>query len=60
MAPTAVPASRQPNSGVVPIETMASMPGLDFVRAIFARQLPEPPITQMVEPFDRMVQLVSP
>ena len=38
--------------GVVPIETMASMPGLDFVRAIFARQLPEPPIMQTVEPFD--------
>jgi uncharacterized protein (TIGR00369 family) len=38
--------------GVTPIETMASMPGLDFVRAIFARQLPEPPIMQTVEPFD--------
>jgi uncharacterized protein (TIGR00369 family) len=38
--------------GVVPIEVMASMPGLDFVRAIFARQLPEPPIMQTVEPFD--------
>ena len=38
--------------GVVPVEVMASMPGLDFVRAIFARQLPEPPIMQTVEPFD--------
>jgi len=38
--------------GVVPIEVMASMSGLDFVRAIFARQLPEPPIMQTVEPFD--------
>ncbi|QDP22474.1 PaaI family thioesterase [Bradyrhizobium cosmicum] len=38
--------------GVVPIEVMAAMPGLDFVRAIFARQLPEPPIMQTVEPFD--------
>src|SRR6201995_5025421 len=37
---------------VVPLEVMASMPGLDFVRAIFARQLPEPPIMQTVEPFD--------
>jgi uncharacterized protein (TIGR00369 family) len=37
---------------VVPIEIMASMPGLDFVRGIFARQLPEPPIMQTVEPFD--------
>ena len=38
--------------GVVPLEVMASMSGLDFVRAIFARQLPEPPIMQTVEPFD--------
>ena len=38
--------------GVVPVEVMASMSGLDFVRAIFARQLPEPPIMQTVEPFD--------
>jgi uncharacterized protein (TIGR00369 family) len=38
--------------GVVPIEVMASMPGLDFVRGIFARTLPEPPIMQGVEPFD--------
>jgi uncharacterized protein (TIGR00369 family) len=28
------------------------MPGLDFVRGIFARRLPEPPIMQGVEPFD--------
>jgi hypothetical protein len=38
--------------GVVPIDVMASMSGLDFVRAIFARRLPEPPIMQTVEPFD--------
>src|SRR5882672_1308610 len=38
--------------GVTPLEVMASMPGLDFVRAIFARRLPEPPIMQGVEPFD--------
>lgn len=42
--------------GVVPIEVMAAMPGLDFVRAIFARQLPEPPIMQTVEPFDCTVE----
>jgi hypothetical protein len=29
--------------GIVPIDVMASMSGLDFVRAIFARRLPEPP-----------------
>ena len=38
--------------GVVAVDVMASMSGLDFVRAIFARQLPEPPIMQTVEPFD--------
>ncbi|MBR0693756.1 PaaI family thioesterase [Bradyrhizobium lablabi] len=38
--------------GVSSIEVMASMPGLDFVRAIFDRRLPEPPIMQTVEPFD--------
>jgi uncharacterized protein (TIGR00369 family) len=38
--------------GVVPVEVMASMSGLDFVRAIFARRLPEPPIMQTVEPFN--------
>ena len=38
--------------GLVPIDVIASMSGLDFVRAIFARRLPEPPIMQTVEPFD--------
>jgi acyl-coenzyme A thioesterase PaaI-like protein len=38
--------------GVTPVDVMASMSGLDFVRAIFARRLPEPPIMQTVEPFD--------
>jgi len=38
--------------GVTSMEVMSSMPGLDFVRAIFARRLPEPPIMQTVEPFD--------
>jgi uncharacterized protein (TIGR00369 family) len=38
--------------GVTPLKVMASMSGLDFVRAIFARTLPEPPIMQGVEPFD--------
>ena len=42
--------------GVVPVGVMASMSGLDFVRAIFARQLPEPPIMQTVEPFDCTVE----
>ena len=38
--------------GIVSIDVVASMSGLDFVRAIFARRLPEPPIMQTVEPFD--------
>src|SRR5260370_9042803 len=38
--------------GVTPVDVMASMSGLDFVRAIFARRLPQPPIMQTVEPFD--------
>jgi uncharacterized protein (TIGR00369 family) len=38
--------------GVTPTPIMASMPGVDFVRAIFAGKLPTPPIMQTVEPFD--------
>jgi hypothetical protein len=36
--------------GVTPTEIVASMAGIDFVRAIFERRLPEPPIMQTVEP----------
>jgi Thioesterase superfamily len=45
-------ATPKPTYGVSSIEVMASMPGLDFVRGIFARTLPEPPIMENVEPFD--------
>jgi uncharacterized protein (TIGR00369 family) len=38
--------------GVTPMEVMASMTGLDFVRAIFDGRLPAPPIMQTIEPFD--------
>ena len=38
--------------GVTPTHVMAAMPGIDFVRAIFAGKLPSPPIMQTVEPFD--------
>src|SRR6266481_749732 len=38
--------------GVTPTDVMASMPGIEFVRAIFAGKLPTPPIMQTVEPFD--------
>ena len=38
--------------GVTPLQVMAQMTGLDFVRAIFDGKLPAPPIMQTVEPFD--------
>ncbi len=38
--------------GVTPTDIMASMPGVEFVRAIFSGKLPAPPIMQTVEPFD--------
>jgi uncharacterized protein (TIGR00369 family) len=38
--------------GVTPPNVMASMPGIDFVRAIFDGKLPAPPIMQTIEPFD--------
>ncbi|MGJ5093488.1 PaaI family thioesterase [Bradyrhizobium oligotrophicum] len=38
--------------GVAPLAVLASMPGLDFVRGIFAGTLPQPPIMQTVAPFD--------
>src|SRR5438477_2387689 len=46
---TAVP---EVEYGVTPTHVMASMTGLDFVRAIFDGRLPAPPIMQTVEPFD--------
>lgn len=38
--------------GVTPTAVMASMTGLDFVRAIFDGKLPAPPIMQTIAPFD--------
>jgi uncharacterized protein (TIGR00369 family) len=40
-----------PGFGVTPIEIMASMQGVDFVRGIFSGELSQPPIMQTVEPF---------
>jgi uncharacterized protein (TIGR00369 family) len=42
--------------GVTPLEVMASMSGLDFVRAIFSGKLPPPPIMQTIEPFDQSAE----
>jgi uncharacterized protein (TIGR00369 family) len=49
MTDTSVPTTEY---GVTPVDIMASMPGIDFVRAIFSGKLPEPPIMQTVAPFD--------
>ena len=38
--------------GVTPTEVMASMAGIDFVRALAVGKIPAPPIMQSVEPFD--------
>jgi uncharacterized protein (TIGR00369 family) len=46
------PAAPKVEYGVTPTHVMASMSGLDFVRAIFDGRLPAPPIMQNVEPFD--------
>jgi uncharacterized protein (TIGR00369 family) len=42
--------------GVTPTEVMASMTGIEFVRAMFAGKLPPPPIMQTVEPFDQTAE----
>src|SRR4030081_2306119 len=41
-----------PEYGVTPTQVMASMPGIEFVRAIFTGRLPAPPIMQTIQPFD--------
>ena len=46
------PATTATEFGVTPLEVMATMTGLDFVRAIFDGRLPAPPIMQTIEPFD--------
>ena len=42
--------------GVTPTHVVASMPGIDFVRAMFAGKLPSPPILQTIEPFDQAAE----
>jgi uncharacterized protein (TIGR00369 family) len=46
------PAAAPVEYGVTPTKVMASMAGVDFVRAIFSGRLPAPPIMQTIEPFD--------
>ncbi|RJF63564.1 PaaI family thioesterase [Rhodopseudomonas palustris] len=52
-----VDGGRQRQYGVTPVEVMASMSGLDFIRAMFAGELPAPPIMQTIEPFDEVAEL---
>jgi len=42
--------------GVTPTSVMASMSGLDFVRAIFEGKLPAPPIMEGIDPFDQSAE----
>jgi len=42
--------------GVTPTAIMAAMPGIDFVRAIFAGKLPAPPIMENISPFDQTAE----
>ena len=49
-------ASAETKYGVTPPEVMASMEGIDFVRAIFDGRLSAPPIMQNIEPFDCSAQ----
>jgi uncharacterized protein (TIGR00369 family) len=44
--------ARKVEYGVTPTEMMASMAGINFIRAIFEGRLPAPPIMQNIEPFD--------
>lgn len=48
--------ARKVEYGVTPTDVMASMTGIDFLRAIFEGRLPAPPIMQNIEPFDYTVE----
>jgi uncharacterized protein (TIGR00369 family) len=38
--------------GIVTIDVLSSMAGIDFVRSVFDGRLPQPPIMQTIAPFD--------
>src|ERR1700748_238273 len=46
----------KPEYGVTPTQVMASMAGIDFLRAMFSGELPSPPIMQNIETFDYSVE----
>ena len=45
-----------PQYGVTTTAVMASMPGVEFVRAIFDGRLPAPPIMQTIEPYNQVAE----
>jgi uncharacterized protein (TIGR00369 family) len=53
---TDTPAAAKVEYGVTPTRVMASMTGLDFVRAFFEGKLPAPPIMQTIEPYDQTAE----
>ena len=51
------PTTRKIEYGVTPTDVMASMKGVDFLRAMLIEgKFPAPPIMQNIEPFDHMVE----
>ena len=51
--------ARKVEYGVTPTDVMASMKGIDFLRAMFEGKFPAPPIMQNIEPFDYVAELVK-
>ncbi len=47
---------RKVEYGVTSPEVMASMKGIDFIRAMFEGKLPAPPIMETIEPFDHSAE----
>ena len=51
------PTTRKIEYGVTPTDVMASMKGVDFLRAMLIEgKFPAPPIMQNIEPFDHVVE----
>ena len=48
--------ARKVEYGATPTDVMASMTGIDFLRAMFEGKFPAPPIMQNIEPFDYSVE----
>src|SRR6201986_5680448 len=48
--------ARKVEYGVTPTDVMASMKGIDLIRATFDGTLPAPPIMQNIEPYDHKAE----